>query len=569
MLAIATQCCIEAMMFNDEIRITRWKAGGGMRRCCQRLVTDRIPRLSEQHVGVLYYAATWRDTAILAWWFSSGLNIPWESDGWIDKSCILISPTAIQNLSPSRYDPHHPYERSKAIAPEMDKFSTLPTELKLLIVENLARKDLRSLSVTCKKLRLIPLYALFDSVVLTDTASQISSLLRLLMKDPYLSRCIRKIALREESHCLAAANRLPLVYNMESLLDILDHDPQPAKRELYRFDLDPRSGQRSDPALRLLLLLAHCVHLESVVCDSSALQYLETIWNRDTVIYDSIQHNRLPEVVKLPLLRKVRNFIVRCPLPDFNMMETAVGRQLHRTRKTSPQNLSWLSKFPDLRTLEVPLLSDRMSDWHGIKLNLAALRKLTLCHAFAPPQALRLILRRTPNLEELFYDMKVHSAASFSPESLDKALRSVRKSLKNLSLYYTVYPYVEQTPVFQGRLQSLKRFPCLKTLGISLSLLFGPDVDLNSPFFARMLPTTLERLYIRDDIPTGAFGRLSRTSILFDFGVFVYGEYRVFPNLRTTVVDLREGLGLLTPVRHSLYAYRATRSRWFNFETIY
>lgn len=122
------------------------------------------------------------------------------------------------------------------------------------------------------------------------------------------------------------------------------------------------------------------------------------------------------------------------------------------------------------------------------------------------PSTLDLLLAAAPNLTTLDYDCLLPSSKTpLCLSSLRRALNRIRKTLEHLSVRCEVFSddatEVESIDtVLINNLGSLRDFPALTTVEISLAVLYGQVREVNFPLLKDLLPRNLHRLTINDDL---------------------------------------------------------------------
>jgi hypothetical protein len=182
-------------------------------------------------------------------------------------------------------------------------------------------------------------------------------------------------------------------------------------------------------------------------------------------------------------------------------------------RKLPVDVMKCLFRIPSLVTLDVaccPNLSRFGNEVNPqimsgcIVLDRLTVLRLPLANAY--PGTLKALLRFTPNLKTLVYDVLM-PANSFPDEHLTDALATVPETLEELTL--RVHMYVREAmdlsslyrPVHGDGVGSLQRLRNLRSLKIPLALLFGVDPRNDVvPQLADVLPSSLETLHLVGDL---------------------------------------------------------------------
>jgi hypothetical protein len=170
---------------------------------------------------------------------------------------------------------------------------------------------------------------------------------------------------------------------------------------------------------------------------------------------------------------------------------------------------AWLFQLPAIEKVALQRVGNDSLQWPVESLpSVPTLKTLSLRASRIDEDTLGRLLKATPNLQHLEYDIRIyncnHIRGYVRCDKLGKALAKVRKSLKSLMLELeTVYCYDVEArwggrSIVKKRLGSLARYPKLKNVFVTYCLLLGDHIENMSPL-EDILPPNINRLVLHND----------------------------------------------------------------------
>ncbi|KAJ4292054.1 hypothetical protein N0V90_009953 [Kalmusia sp. IMI 367209] len=404
----------------------------------------------------------------------------------------------------------------------MTSFEDLPIELKEAIILETPFRDLNNLSKTCKSIRAITLPAMFRNIDFTWDSTvpdgpAITALLRCILENPNHGKFIKELALRSVNYRGFDAPG----FNGDILLPAHTHRISTPDWEMFEKALGgcpcEEKGDCDDPTTRegnlnagIAVLISYCTRVESLHMDIELL----------------IHNYRLPAMLRSTLYRTLGPWGKQSwfeKLTHLTISYTTPGQEF-RYAANLPVPIETFLKFfylPAIKTLDLTFFPNvsftdgiqkdtlRHTIWPFPQAPMAFyLTTLQLRRSPALPSTLGLLLATTLSLARLDYDCLIPaSQAPLCLETLRQALNRVRRTLKHLTIRYEVFPdddnetSVANLPrVCVNSLGSLHEFNALETLETSLIILYGQVQEINDHPLVDLLPSSLRRLVMNDDI---------------------------------------------------------------------
>lgn len=400
----------------------------------------------------------------------------------------------------------------------MSAFSRLPEELLDAITIHLTQADVSSLGRTCKALwhsmdpRLFRVISMkWDANKPETSAPRITSLLRILVNRPSKAAKIEHVELQ-------ACNYEPY----EDRED--DPEGRPANPNAYKILASDRPAFEQDLMQMGLRDVSTWMSAIFVANDLRAL--MAVLLMRCTRLKSLNMASELFLTASSDLATWLPSMLDHCLSASASSDRDALSRFAHLTsvvitgpktdagRKLPTDLVKCLFRIPSLVTLDVACCTD-FSTGIGQEVNpdlvagcvvLDRLTVLRLPCSDAFPMTLKSLLQFTPNLRTLMYHVLMHAGA-FPNDNLADALATAPKSLEDLTVRVHMYQREAADlsslvyPIWPGGLGSLQHLRSLRSLTISLTLLFGayPD-DESVPQLADVLPQSLESLNLVGDL---------------------------------------------------------------------
>lgn len=251
----------------------------------------------------------------------------------------------------------------------------------------------------------------------------------------------------------------------------------------------------------MALLLAQCCNLESLTMDIGFLR----------------DHNKW-----LPILlqRAVADTYGAAPISIFsNLSHVPFTISLDNQEEAafSIKTILLFFRLQPLRTMEMTAMQklsqsdldgkdpavQSLADVHAP----SALHTLKLHRSMAPPRTLGALLQKSQHLRTLLHDYYMPSASiPLNFVILRQALGHVRSTLTELTVRHDdFHDAVENdnltfSPLLCGSLGSFYAFTALTDLRISIGVLFGQEPRSELPSLASVLPSSLRRLTVYDEL---------------------------------------------------------------------
>jgi hypothetical protein len=230
-------------------------------------------------------------------------------------------------------------------------------------------------------------------------------------------------------------------------------------------------------------------------------------------------------------------------LSRFDRLTSVVitGPMIDVGRKLPTDLIRCLFRIPSLVTLDIACCPHLPTGFYeDVRPELMAgcmaldrLVDLRLPCAEALPRTLKMLLRFTPKLKTLVYDVLMHADPFFN-EDLADALAALPETLEELTV--RAHMYVRDAidlsslvvPVDGGGVGSLQRLCSLRSLTIPLSLLFGASpYERVVPQLADVLPRNLESLSLVGDLTSFESASMYGDTVEAILRSFLTGEGRV------------------------------------------
>lgn len=407
-----------------------------------------------------------------------------------------------------------------AIPIAMASLIGIPVELLGLICSDLSAGDIISLCRSCKGLYSAGHPLLFRHITIAwdhsaapDEPPNLTSLLLFILRNPSYARYIKTVDISRLKYgaCLDNSCRLRKKDNPPSLSleetalvrDVIEefNPPGPGSAvETWCLAMD----EEANPGAIIAIILALCTHLESLTVDVDFLP-LSNCWFTDVI---TTALSAVPDgASRISRFHKLTHLTVSSLKdPDLNLPTEIFLLCLYLPSITTLRFDDALLD-PEREPWDPASASHRGPAWPLAHPPLAAsLSTLQLNGTCARPSAIEFLLRHTPNLQSLVYDCKLPSSSSpFDLPTLRQGLDHVRETLVHLAIRFEIFADEALDPeslvaVIRGSLGPLDFLPALEDLDVSLGVLLGQVKPEGAPPLADMLPPTLKRLTINDDL---------------------------------------------------------------------
>lgn len=408
-----------------------------------------------------------------------------------------------------------------AIPITMASLVGIPVELLGLICSDLSTGDILSLCRSCKGLYSAAHPLVFRHITIAwdhsaapDEPPNFTSLLLFILRHPSYARYIKTVdiprlkygaCLDHSCHLNRYTDNPPSLSPAETALvrDVIEEfnppGPGPAV-ETWCLAMD----EEANLGAIIALILALCTHLESLTVDVDFLPP-SNCWFTDLI---TTALSAVPDgASRLSRFHKLTHLTVTSLKdPELNLPTEVFLLCLYLPSITTLRFDDALLD-PEREPWDPTSVSHNGSIWPLAHPPLAAsLSTLQLNDTSARPGAIEFLLRHTPNLQSLVYNCKLPSSSSpFNLPILRQGLDHVRETLTHLTIRLEIFADEALDPeslvaVINGSLGPLDFLPALEDLDISLGVLLGQVKPERAPPLADVMPPTLKRLTINDDL---------------------------------------------------------------------
>ena len=421
--------------------------------------------------------------------------------------------------------PHHSHYPHFLDVIHMASLQSLPNELLDSIITDLSFRDVIRLAMTCKSLRALALPTAYHSIILEwknattqdNTAPeppQPHKLLRTLIENPEYVKLVKSLEFRA-THCLLYTDDGNLPVSIPSA----ELNIQEGEMALFGNTIDTlrlpeaeqwKSGmtENANSTVFMTLIVGICTHLESLSVSVDFL--LQSDWFETPIDLSLCATKSTSGVAWLSQLSCLR---------VTGDADEDLWDEEFRDLQTTYLRLFYL---PNLQMLELAAFSDdgaERSSWrrgqlptpwpldeHPLAEKLTTLR---LVRSNVNWQTIDSLLKQTPNLHTFDYDCFQHPwSVAYSLDKLAQALRHIRSMLTHLVVRYQILQEDDESPpqdnfgVVSGSLGPLKDFTALKSLTVSLHVLFGYEDSQEDrfPTLGEYLPPHVQYLTVTDDL---------------------------------------------------------------------
>lgn len=435
----------------------------------------------------------------------------------------------------------------------------LPVELLELICSDLTTGDTLSFCKSCRDLYCAAHPFLFrhitiawDSTAAPHEPPNLSSLLLFILRNPSYIRYIKTVDVPRVNYdaCLEysldppqSRNPSPLSPEDTTLLkDVVGELCLPAT-DAFKWRLSV--AEEANLGAIVALILALCTHLESLTIDVDFLPPGNS-WFPD-VIRSAVS---APEgATRLSRFHRLTNLTVSSSGSHDLNLSTETFLLCFYLPSVTKLCVDDFLVDPEITPWEPTSAHHQGSAWPFPVPPLAAsLTTLQLNNTAARASNIGFLLRHTPNLQSLVYGCTLPSSSSpLCLSDLRQGLSHVRDTLAHLVIRFDIFADEALDPtnlrqVTRGTLGSLGFLTALQDLNISLGVLLGQVTPQSAPPLADVLPLTLKRLTINDDLLNyDAFYTWEGESVGALLMAFFAGAWKsATPQLEKFVLDMRE-----------------------------